>query len=446
MTSRNIVIVGASAAGLSAAEALRREGYNGDLTLLGEEIHLPYDRPPLSKQLLAGIWEPDRIALRAEPVYDSLQVDVRLGAKAVGLNVAERRVQTAAGESLPFDELIIATGVKPRRLPAGHDLDGVHVLRGLDDVLALKAELESSPKVLVIGAGFLGAEFAATTRQLGHDVTMVCPEAVPMAQPLSDSIGQLITQLHTEHGVKIRPNTSVDRLIASGKHVTGALLADGSFTEAGLVLVAIGSVPEVGWMEGSGIVTSDGVVCDAYCCAAPGIYAAGDVASWYHEGLGGRVRLEHRMNAAEQGTAVALNVLGAGKPFTPVPFFWTEQYDARIQVHGFIGERARGRLVHGRVEERKFVMIFEDDEVVTGVLGWNSPRQVLAHRPAVAAGMSHEAARSLWPRVRAAGSSVSTSTMAGPVGITTVLRRDGPITTSRSPPTAGWSPSMKSHP
>jgi 3-phenylpropionate/trans-cinnamate dioxygenase ferredoxin reductase component len=334
-----------------------------------------------------------RIPLRAESVYESLDVAIRLGTRAVGLDLATRTVRTAS-ETFAFDDVIIATGVRPRRLPAGHELDGVHVLRDLDDVLALKSELDSVPKVLVIGAGFLGAEFAATTRGLGLDVTMLCPEELPMARQLGATVGRLITQLHVDNGVQVRAGTSIDRLVGADNHVTGALLADGSFIAADVVLVAIGSVPQVQWLQDSGVVITDGVVCDAYCRAAPGVYAAGDVASWYHRGLGRQVRLEHRMNAGEQGLAVALNVLGAGRPFAPVPFFWTDQYDARIQVYGFIPDCAQGTVVHGSLDERKFVMRFENDGVVTGVLGWNSPKQLLAHRAAVADAMMRVSAGS----------------------------------------------------
>ncbi|MQS17027.1 NAD(P)/FAD-dependent oxidoreductase [Streptomyces kaniharaensis] len=388
---RRVVVVGASAAGLTAAETLRREGYHGHLTLIGEEPHLPYDRPPLSKQILAGSRPPSASALRGPDDYARLDLDLRPGRRAIALDADRRRVQLDDGTSLDYDGLIIATGVTPRRLPNGHDLDGVHVLRTLDDALRLRQHLLRRPRLAVIGGGFTGAEVAATARTLGLDATLVCQGPSPLAERLGQDIGQLVAELHTDHGVRLRTGARVSSLVGSQGRVSGVRLTDGSRVEADAVVVAIGSTPATGWLHGSGLDIGDGVLCDAYCQAGPGVYAAGDVARWYHQDLGTTLRLEHRTNAAEQAIAAARNLLGAGEPYTPLPYFWSDQYDARIQAYGIRTADAETEVVDGDPAKRSFVALHRTGGRVTGALGWNSPRPLRSHlatltRPAARAG------------------------------------------------------------
>jgi NADPH-dependent 2,4-dienoyl-CoA reductase/sulfur reductase-like enzyme len=368
-----IAIVGAGAAGLTAAEALRNRGYDGRLTLIGDERHLPYDRPPLSKQILAGTWEPDRIALRGDGALAKLDADLLLGRSAVGLDMATRQVLLDGGERIGFDGLVIATGVTPRSLP-GADLAGVHLLRTLDDALSLRAHLMSRPVVAVIGAGFLGTEVAAVAREMGLKVTVINPLLVPMYRQFGHRIGELVGRLHADHGVSLRCGAGVRRLVGAAGRVIGLELTDGSKLDADLVVVAVGARPAVDWLADSGLPQGNGIACDTHCQAAPGVYAAGDVASWHNNHFDTRMRLEHRMNATEQAIAIAGNLLGANQPFCPVPYFWTDQYDARIQAYGTFPADADITVLDGQLSDRKFVAGYGHQGKVVGVLGWNSPR------------------------------------------------------------------------
>ncbi|SES18156.1 NAD(P)/FAD-dependent oxidoreductase [Lentzea albida] len=377
-----VVVVGASAAGVTTAETLRREGYTGGLVLVGDEKVLPYDRPPLSKQVLAGTWEPEKTVLRPDSAYAGHGIELRLGSAATGLDLARRTIALSTGEEIGYDGLVIATGTTARTLPFGHDLKGVHVLRTVDDAVALRGDLLRSASVVVVGAGFLGSEAAASARRLGLDVTLVDPLPLPLVRPFGDEVGTAIAGLHEEEGVRLRLGTGVTALHGEGA-VTGVGLSDGTVLPADVVLVAIGARPATGWLDGSGLPVDDGVVCDATCRAADGVYAAGDVARWFNPHFGGLMRVEHRMNATEQGMAAARNLLGAQVPFAPAPYFWTDQFDARIQAYGVFPAEAEMVVAHGGVAERKFVAHYLADGRVVGVLGWNMARQLRADRQLV---------------------------------------------------------------
>ncbi|MFJ2442675.1 MULTISPECIES: NAD(P)/FAD-dependent oxidoreductase [unclassified Streptomyces] len=378
--AEHIVVVGASAAGLAAAETLRREGYGGALTLIGAESRSPYDRPPLSKQILAGQWQPDRLDLRAAGELAALEMDMRLGAAATGLDLDGRAVRLADGTSVPYDGLIIATGVRPRRLPGG----GGHVLRTLDDALALRERLGPGCRLVVVGAGFLGSEAASVARGLGSEVTLLEPAPVPLAHAVGEEVGRVLAEAHLDHGVDLRTGVTVTE-VGEG----GVLLADGERIEADEVLVAIGSVPNTEWLAGSGLTVGDGLVCDAYCAAAPGVYGAGDVARWHNPLFGTSMRIEHRTNAAEQGMAAARNLLGSQtrKPFAPVPYFWSDQYDMKVQAFGYPRGHDEVAVVEGELGTRRFLAAYRSGDRLTAVLAVGMPpKPIRAWRQAVASG------------------------------------------------------------
>ncbi|WP_316775943.1 NAD(P)/FAD-dependent oxidoreductase [Streptomyces sasae] len=367
---RRIVVVGASAAGLAAAETLRREGYDGTLTLVGDELHVPYDRPPLSKQVLSAEWPPDRVVLRAPTELDALEVQLRLGVAASGLDVADRTVCLADGSEVPYDGLIVATGVRPRRLPG----EGAHVLRTLDDALTLRERIGPGQRLVVVGAGFLGAEAAAVAWRLGARVTLLEPARVPLAHAVGEEVGRVLSRAHLERGVDLRTGVTVTEVTEDGVR-----LADGEVVEADEVLVAVGSLPNVEWLAGSGLTVDDGIVCDEYCEAARDAYAAGDVARWHNPLFGMSMRIEHRTNAAEQGMAAARNLLnpGARKAFAPVPYFWSDQYETRIQAYGYLRGHEEVRVVEGELEEGRFVAAYRTGERLNGVLAVGMPPKVL---------------------------------------------------------------------
>ncbi len=375
----HVLVVGASAAGLSTVESLRRKGYQGAITVLGDEPHTPYDRPPLSKQVLSGAWEPERAQLRPADHLMSLNAEFVLGDMATSLDAPNRTVHTASGRSLRADAIVIATGVRPRTLPGQGELAGVHVLRTLEDSLALRADLLGGPRLVVVGEGVLGAEITATARTLGLDVTMTGPLAAPLALQVGPLVSGVLAELHTERGVRLRLGTGVTDLLGADGRVSGVRLATGEELPADLVVVAIGAVPSTHWLEGSGLRLENGVVCDSRCRAADGIYAVGDVARWDHEKFG-LIRLENRTNATEQAAAVADAILGEDRPYAPVPYFWTDQFDAKLQVHGMIRPDAEVEVVEGNVAERRFVAVYRSAGVVTGVLGWNMPKQARQRR------------------------------------------------------------------
>ncbi|MDR8413809.1 FAD-dependent oxidoreductase [Nonomuraea sp. 3-1Str] len=384
----DVLVVGASAGGLAVVEALRRHGHQGGLTVLGAERHPPYDRPPLSKQVLSGVWEGERAHLRSADQLAGLDAEFVLGDRAVRFDAAAREVLTASGRTLRAEAVVLATGLTPARLPGQDGLAGMHVLRTLDDALALREHLLAGPRLVVVGEGVLGAEVAATARGMGLDVTLAGLGRAVLADQLGERIGGALTRLHADRGVRLRLGVAVRELTGSGGHVTGVRLASGELLPADAVVVAIGSRPATGWLAGSGLTVGDGVACDAGCRAAPGVYAVGDVASWHHEGLGRRLRLENRTNAVEQAQVVAANILGEDRAYTPVPYFWTDQYDVKLQAHGMPTAGAEVEVVEGDPEEGRFVALYREGGTVTGVLGWNMAKAARLHRRHVADAMT----------------------------------------------------------
>jgi NADPH-dependent 2,4-dienoyl-CoA reductase/sulfur reductase-like enzyme len=391
-----IVVVGASLAGLSALEALRGAGYEGELIAIGAEAALPYDRPPLSKQVLQGTWEPEQANLRDAAHYDPLEIDWRLGRRVAALELDRRAVVLDDGEPLGFDGLVIATGATPRTLPPdssgtprapGPPLAGVFVLRTLEDCLALRKELEGGPRVCVVGAGFIGAEVAASCRSRGLEVTMLEGLPAPLARAFPAEMGAACAALHQDQGVDLRTSVGVEGLDGSGR-VEQVRLAGGGSVAADVVVVGVGVAPATDWLESSGLELRNGVVCDETCAtAAPGVVAAGDVARWPNRLFGEEMRIEHWSNAVEQGAAAAKRLLASdetAEPFAPVPYFWSDQYDTKIQFLGRAAPDDAVAVVDGSPEEGRFVAIFGRAGRLVGALAFNRPRQLMAYRRLIA--------------------------------------------------------------
>lgn len=374
----NVLVVGFGAGGLATVEAMRREGFTGTLTVMSAESTLPYDRPPLSKQYLSGTVDASRIALATKDHLETLKVRALLGRSASRLDVDARTVLDDSGESHPFDALVIATGVRPRRID-GDQIAGVHQLRTAQDADTLREALKLGTRLVVVGGGFLGLEVASTATKIGCQVTVVEPTATPLENRIGSTAATRLLELHRRHGAQLLTGHGVGQLHSENGAV-GVVLTTGETIEADAVLMAIGSRPNVEWLVSSGLTINDGVVCDDTCAAAPGIYAVGDVSRWLHRGLGERIRLEHRMNAGEQAVAVTKNILGHGQPFVPVPFFWTDQYDARIQVAGTRPDYAEVTVLTDPEQRDAYAEAWYVEGRLTGVLGWNAARMIMPLR------------------------------------------------------------------
>jgi NADPH-dependent 2,4-dienoyl-CoA reductase/sulfur reductase-like enzyme len=355
----------------------------------------PYDRPPLSKQVLAGEWEIDRIALHAGEA--DLGIEWVRGHAATGLDLTDRVVRLGNGDTIGFDGLVIATGAQPRSLPGTGDMVGVHLLRTLDDCLAIRSALDAGAHhVVVVGAGFIGAEVASTCRSRGAAVTMVEALPVPMIRVLGEEMGAIVADVHREHGVDVRLGVGIDEIVVDDdRRVTAVRLADGESIEADLVVVGIGVAPVTGWLDDSGVALDDGVVVDGDLRAAPGVVAVGDVARWPSPRFGGSVRVEHWENAIQMGEHAGRTLArehtgddGATAPSSPIPWFWTDQYDFKVQLAGLASGDDRFEIVHGSVEERRFVGLYGRADRLVGVLGMNRPRHVMLMRQHLEAGVS----------------------------------------------------------
>ncbi|MCD9878650.1 NAD(P)/FAD-dependent oxidoreductase [Streptomyces guryensis] len=392
----SITVVGASLAGLSTVRALRAEGYDGEIVVVGEERHAPYDRPPLSKDFLKGDIDANELALGDADEYEALQVTWLLGERAVRLDPADRSVTLAGGRRLRSEGVVVATGAGPRLLPGMDGMAGVHTLRTLDDAEALRAELlDGLPRVVIIGAGFIGAEVASTAHRLGLHVTVVEAVDVPLERQLGREMGLVVSSLHTDHGVRLLCGTGVAGLTGEDR-VTGVRLADGRLLPADIVVVGVGVRPATAWLAGSGVQVDDGVVCDpGGASSVPGVVAVGDVARWPNPFTGRHARIEHWSNATEQAKTAARTLL-TGESAAPArvtaPYFWSDQYQVRIQLAGHVAPGDRPELIEGSLDGRSFVSVYLREGTPVAVLSLNQPklfnrlRRTLA--PATAAAVS----------------------------------------------------------
>ncbi len=383
-----VVVVGLSLAGLRAVEALRREGFTDRIVAVSAEAQVAYDRPPLSKEFLAGEAELGDIMLRRGGIED-LDLDLRAPARAIALDVERAVLSLDDGTDIAYDGCILATGASPRRLANQPDLAGVAVLRTIEDALSVRDRLDRGvERIAVVGAGFIGAEVAATCRSRGAEVTLIEAMEQPMMRGLGPELGSVVAELHRSHGVDVRLGIGVTA-IEGRDRVERVVLDDGSTVHADLVVVGIGVAPNTDFLESSSLTIDDGVVCDATCLAGDRVVAAGDVCRWPNPLFDATMRLEHWTNAVEQGTYVAgrLLALDAGSgidPFAPVPYVWSDQYDAKIQTVGVVSADSEVRVAHGDLSEGRFVALFGRGGRLLGALGFSRPRQVMQYRKHIA--------------------------------------------------------------
>jgi 3-phenylpropionate/trans-cinnamate dioxygenase ferredoxin reductase component len=391
-SSGRILVVGASLAGLRAAERLRRDGFEGELTILGAETHLPYDRPPLSKDLLAGKCEPEGISLR---MSGDLEASWLLGDSAIGLDLANRAVSTDAGRDLRFDGLVIATGSEPRRLPGLEpgSRPGIIELRTMEHSLELRERLGQRPHLLLVGCGFIGVEVASTARKLGADVTIVSLD--PPLALAGGLVSGVCSRMLGDHDVTMHIGRRVAEVLGDDGFA-GVVLDDATRIEADLALVAVGAAPVTGWLEGSGLDLANGVLCDSSCAAvgADGVVAAGDVLRWPNPLFGGEpMRIEHWTHAVESGGAAALTLLNGSGPetaYAPVPSFWSDHFDTRLQTVGMPGIADEAAVVDGSLEERRFAAECRREGRLVGAIAYGMPKALLKYRIALSRGEPRE--------------------------------------------------------
>jgi NADPH-dependent 2,4-dienoyl-CoA reductase/sulfur reductase-like enzyme len=385
-----VVVVGSSIGGVRTAQALRSEGFAGRVVLVGEERRLPYDKPPLSKQYLAGSWDAERVALLTGAAADRARIELRLGVAAQRLDVAGRQVVLADGERLDYDAVVIATGAAARPSPWAAR-SGVHVLRTLGDSESLQADLRRDGHVVVVGGGFIGAEVAATARSMGREVTVVDPLPVPIGRVVGAEVGAHFAELHHRHGVATRFGTGVESVAGEAGDLR-VVLTDGAELSAATVVVGIGATPNDGWLADSGLLVDDGVVCDEFSRAVdiPAVFAVGDVARWFHPDHGEHTRVEHWTNAVDQAACVAHNIAHPDDlhAHRPVEYVWSDQYDWKIQIVGRPRRATEHHLVGDPAGDRpRFAALYRGREERLGAaVTVNWPKALVTCRRLVGAG------------------------------------------------------------
>lgn len=369
----HMLIIGGGMAGGTAAEALRDEGHDGDITLVAAEEYPPYQRPPLSKGYLAGEEGRDAVILHPSEWYAEHGITLRTGLSAIGLDAAAHRVTLSDGTEIGYDSVLLATGAQPRRLPLpGAELDGVRMLRRLDQSDGLAAALrEGGRRLVIIGGGWIGLEVAATARGLGNDVVVLDRDRVPLSAALGPQMGEVFRQLHLDHGVDIRSEVDVSAIVGSAR--AEGVAVDGETVAADLVLIGVGAIPDTALAESAGLRILDGVLTDsALRTSAPDVYAAGDVANAFHPVVQRHLRSEHWANALGAGKVAARSMIGLPASFDEIPYFYTDQYDLGMELSGYAPLMADAELVvRGDLEAREFIAFWVDRDRVVGGMNVN---------------------------------------------------------------------------
>ncbi|MER7503789.1 FAD-dependent oxidoreductase [Nonomuraea pusilla] len=384
-----VVIVGGGLAGVRTAEALRRNGYTAPITVVGAERHAPYDRPPLSKQLLLGTVAEDRVTLRTAAELALSRIELRLGLAAVALRREDSTIELSDGSVLPYERLVVATGARARTLP-GHERAGVHALRTLDDALAVRAALATAANIVIVGGGFIGAEVASAARARGVPATLIEASANPLSGVLGPLIAQVCADLHTANGTRVLTDAVVAGF-EGDEAVRAVSLADGRLIPADLVVCGVGVEPNVEWLAGTGLDIDGGLRCDAAGRADPAgtVYGVGDVARWWHPLLGTANRIEHWAHAVEQAETVATTIV-SGEPaeLSAVPYVWSDQYGVKIQIVGRPDPGHEVTLVEGSLEQARFLALYTAEGRVRAAVAFGRPRLAARARPLVGRSVS----------------------------------------------------------
>jgi 3-phenylpropionate/trans-cinnamate dioxygenase ferredoxin reductase subunit len=369
--SDTFVIVGGGLAGAKAAEALREQGFDGRVVLVGAEVHLPYERPPLSKDYLAGRAERTSFEVHDEAWYAEHDVELRLGWEVLGIDLAAHEVTLAGGTELSYTKLLLATGSSPRHLPVtGSDAEDVHYLRTVGDSEQIKDLLVAGSRVVVIGAGWIGLEVAATAKQAGADVTVLEAADLPLLRVLGPEVAAVFADLHRANGVNLHFGVSTEEIVTQDGSVTGVRLADGTVVPADAVVVGIGAAPNTQLAQDAGLVVDDGVVVDATLRSSdPDVYVAGDIAKAMHPLLGRHIRVEHWANALNQPAVAAAAMLGGDAVYDELPYFFTDQFDLGMEYLGLVEPGGYDRVVfRGDVAAREFIAFWmSGDRVLAGM-------------------------------------------------------------------------------
>jgi 3-phenylpropionate/trans-cinnamate dioxygenase ferredoxin reductase subunit len=355
-------------------------GNDDRITLVGDESGLPYDRPPLSKEILLGKAEPDSLALADSSTFTGLDVEYLPGTRATHLDLTQRSVTTSAGD-LAFNRLVIATGARPRLLPDLPALAGIHTLRTIDDARAIRAGFEAEARVVVLGGGFIGAEVASAARDLGLQVTIVDLAPTLMLRGLGTTAGARLTDIAADSGVGLQLRRTIVDIVGDDR-IEAVRLDDGTLVEADLLVLGLGAMPNTQWLAGSGLKISDGVVCDPTMRAAEGIYAVGDVARWQHP-LYGSIRSEHWTTAGEHADAVAQTLTGQPTPCAEVPYVWSDQFGHKIQIAGLVGQDDEINFLID--EPTKFVAVAGSGGQQRSAIALNAPAALIRQRMKLAA-------------------------------------------------------------
>jgi 3-phenylpropionate/trans-cinnamate dioxygenase ferredoxin reductase subunit len=398
-SSSTLLIIGGGLAGAKAAEGAREAGFEGRIVLVGEEARDPYERPPLSKDILRAEKEPDSSRVHESGYYGEHSIELVTGDPVASLDAGAKRAVLRSGESIAFDTAVIATGASPRvlRVP-GADLSGVHYLRTVEDSVGLQGAIKGASRVAVIGAGWIGSEVAASARQMGAEVVLIEELASPLQRVLGSEVGGMFAQLHSDHGVAMRFGLGVEKL-QGGSSVEQVVLSDGRVEAADVVVAGIGVTPRIELAEAAGLALDNGVVVnDLLETSAPGVYAAGDIANAFHPHYQRNLRIEHWANALNQGSAAGANASGDPTPYTRLPYFFSDQYDLGLEYLGYAtGDDAV--VIRGDLGKREFIAFYHRDGVVNAAMNVNVWDVVEDLRAIITAGKAIDPARLADPSV-----------------------------------------------